>query len=142
MPISTQLQAQIDAIQTRIDTLAPSATPEDIVMLAKAVEAVGGQATVFDVIGTGEIKKAELVTTADLKSAEVIATGDAQVDRVTQQGDLKFSELSQEVQRYAAFGGLMKKETARAAMAAVSTRRMRSPSCTGIRPALPSRSIS
>lgn len=105
MPISTQLQAQIDAIQTRIDTLAPSATPEDIVMLAKAVEAVGGQATVFDVIDTGQQQKAELITTADLKSAEVVATGDAQVDRVSQQGDLKFSELSQEVQRYAAFGG-------------------------------------
>ncbi len=105
MPISTQLQAQIDAIQTRIDTLAPSATPEDIVMLAKAVEAVGGQATVFDVIDTGQLQKAELIATADLKSTEVIATGDAQVDRVTQQGDLKFSELSQEVQRYAAFGG-------------------------------------
>ena len=105
MPISTQLQAQIDAIQTRIDTLAPSATPEDIVMLAKAVEAVGGQATVFDVIDTGQQQKAELIATADLKSAEVVATGDAQVDRVSQQGDLKFNELSQEVQRYAAFGG-------------------------------------
>ncbi len=105
MPISTQLQAQIDAIQTRIDTLAPSATPEDIVMLAKAVEAVGGQATVFDVIDTGQLQKAELIATANLKSAEVIATGDAQVDRVAQQGDLKFNELSQEVQRYAAFGG-------------------------------------
>ena len=105
MPISTQLQAQIDAIQTRIDTLAPSATPEDIVMLAKAVEAVGGQATVFDVIDTGQQQKAELIATADLKSTEVIATGDAQVDRVTQQGDIKFNELSQEVQRYAAFGG-------------------------------------
>ena len=64
MPISTQLQAQIDAIQTRIDTLAPSATPEDIVMLAKAVEAVGGQATVFDVIETGQLQKAELISTA------------------------------------------------------------------------------
>lgn len=105
MPISTQLQAQIDAIQTRIDTLAPSATPEDIVMLAKAVEAVGGQATVFDVIDTGQQQKAELIATADLKSAEVVATGDAQVNRVAQQGDLKFNELSQEVQRYAAFGG-------------------------------------
>ena len=105
MPISTQLQAQIDAIQTRIDTLAPSATPEDIVMLAKAVEAVGGQATVFDVIETGQLQKAELISTADLKSAEVVATGDAQVDRVAQQGDIKFNELSQEVQRYAAFGG-------------------------------------
>jgi len=105
MPISTQLQTQIDAIQTRINTVAPNATPEDLVMLAKAVEAVGGQATVFDVIDTGEIKKAELVATALSKSAEVIATGDAQVNRVTQQGDLKFNELSQEVQRYAAFGG-------------------------------------
>lgn len=105
MPISPQLQAQIDAIQTRIDTLAPTATPEDIVMLAKAVEAVGGQATVFDVIDTGQLQKAELIATADLKSAEVVATGDAQVGRVAQQGDLKFSELRQEVQRYAAFGG-------------------------------------
>ena len=51
MPVNPQLQTQVNAIQTRIDTLAPSATPEDIVMLVKAVEAVGGQATVFDVIG-------------------------------------------------------------------------------------------
>ena len=105
MPISTALQNQIEAIQARIDTIMPEASPEDVVMLAKAVEAVGGQATVFDVIDTGQQQKADLIATADLKSAEVVATGDAQVDRVAQQGDLKFNELSQEVQRYATFGG-------------------------------------
>ena len=51
MPVNPQLQTQVDAIQIHIDTLAPTATPEDIVMLAKTVEAVGGQATVFDMIG-------------------------------------------------------------------------------------------
>lgn len=48
MSIAIQLQTQIAAIQARIDTLAPTATPEDVVMLAKAVEAVAGQTTVFD----------------------------------------------------------------------------------------------
>lgn len=94
MPIATQLQAQIDALQLRINTLAPSATPEDIVMLAKAVEAVGGQATVFDVIGTGEIKKAELIATAQTKSAEVLATGDSQIDRVTTTGDIQVARVA------------------------------------------------
>jgi hypothetical protein len=116
MPITTALQNQIDAIQARIDATLPTATPEDVVMLAKAVEAVGGQATVFDVIETGETKKAEVVATAEEKSAELVATadaknteivttGDAQVSRVTQQGDTKVSELQQELEKYALFEG-------------------------------------
>ncbi len=105
MAVSPALEAQITALKNRIDAVTPEASPEDIVMLSKAVEAIGGQATVFDVIDTGQQQKSELIATAGLKSAEVVATGDAQVDRVAQQGDLKFDELSQEVQRYAAFGG-------------------------------------
>ena len=105
MPITTQLQTQIEAVQARIDALAPTATAEDIVMMAKAVEAVGGQATVFDVIETGETKKAEVVALADAKKAELVTTGDTQANRVVAQGDLKLDELSQELQQYAAFGG-------------------------------------
>lgn len=48
------LKTQIRAIQARMDAVAPDASPEDIVMLAKAVEAVGGRATVFDVLEAGE----------------------------------------------------------------------------------------
>lgn len=62
MPISTALKNQVEAIQSQIDTLAPSASAEDVVMLAKAVEAVGGQATVFDVMETGEVTKGEILS--------------------------------------------------------------------------------
>ncbi len=48
MPITLQLQNQIAAIQSAITNLAPTATPEDVVMLAKAVQAIAGQTTVFD----------------------------------------------------------------------------------------------
>lgn len=48
MPMSPSLQNQIAAIQAAISNLAPTATPEDVVMLAKAVEAIAGQTTVFD----------------------------------------------------------------------------------------------
>ena len=105
MPISTALQNQIEAIQARIDAIMPEASPEDVVMLAKAVEAVGGQATVFDVIETGETEKAEVVALADAKKAELVTTGDTQANRVVAQGELKLGELSQEVQKYAVFGG-------------------------------------
>lgn len=54
MPVSLALQTQISAIKARIDAVAASATPEDIVMLAKAIEAIGGQATVFDVMAAGD----------------------------------------------------------------------------------------
>lgn len=94
MPVSPQLQTQIDAIQSRIEALAPSATPEDVVMLAKAVEAVGGQATVFDVIDTGEQQKVGIVATANLKSAEVVSTGDTQVGRIITSGDSQVARVT------------------------------------------------
>ncbi len=79
MSISTPLQPQVQAIQARIESLAPSATPEDVVMLAKAIEAVGGQANVFDLIATAEAHKSAATTAiADAKTAalaEVMAAG-------------------------------------------------------------------
>lgn len=72
MPISTALKNQVEAIQSQIDTLAPSASAEDVVMLAKAVEAVGGQATLFDVMETGEIAKGEILTAIDNARTQAI----------------------------------------------------------------------
>ena len=65
MPISTQLHAQIEAIQARINTVAPNATPEDLVMLAKAIEAIAGQATVIDVVAAGDAKVAAVSAEVD-----------------------------------------------------------------------------
>ncbi len=92
MPISTQLQAQIDAIQTRIDALAPTATPEDIVMLAKAIEAISGQATVFDVIAYGDAQKSALAHAL----TQALAALDAQLAAASSQlGDTTQVQLAQ-----------------------------------------------
>lgn len=65
MSIATPLRTQIEAIKARIDALAATATAEDIVMLSKAVEAIGGQASVFDVMAVAEEKVVEIETAAE-----------------------------------------------------------------------------
>lgn len=71
MPVALAMQTQIAAIKARIDAITPTATPEDIVMLSKAVEAIGGQCSVFDVMQVG----------AD-QVAAVEAAGQSQVQQV------------------------------------------------------------
>lgn len=71
MSIATPLRTQIEAIKARIDALAATATAEDIVMLSKAVEAIGGQASVFDVMAVAEEKAAEIEQTG----AAIVAVG-------------------------------------------------------------------
>lgn len=73
--MSTVIQTQIAAIQARIDALAPEASSEDVVMLAKAVEAVAGQATVFD-----------LIETASAEREQISVAGAAQQDQLTTAG--------------------------------------------------------
>ena len=60
MAVTLALQTQIAALQARIDAVAANASPEDVVMLAKAIEAISGQATVFDVIAYGDAQKSAL----------------------------------------------------------------------------------
>lgn len=73
MAVTPQLQAQIAAIQSRIEAVAADASPEDLVMLAKAVEAVGGQATVFDLVSVAQEQRTALEddTQAHLSALEV-----------------------------------------------------------------------
>lgn len=81
MPIALPLQQQILAIQSRIDALAATAAPDDIVMLAKAVEAIAGQATILDVMAAGETKVAEVHTAiADVLDAVTLARQQALAD--------------------------------------------------------------
>ena len=76
MSIATPLRTQIEAIKARIDALAATATAEDIVMLSKAVEAIGGQASVFDVMAVAEEKAAEIEAAAD----QATTSGTAAID--------------------------------------------------------------
>lgn len=71
MTIAVSLQQQIAAIKARIDTVAATATPEDIVMLAKAVEAIAGQVTVFDVMAAGEGQVEAIAAASAAASTEI-----------------------------------------------------------------------
>lgn len=75
MAVTPALQTQIAALQARIDAVAPNASPEDVVMLAKAIEAISGQATVFDVIAYGDTQKSALA----LALTEALAALEAQL---------------------------------------------------------------
>lgn len=74
MSIATPLRTQIEAIKARIDALAATATAEDIVMLSKAIEAVGGQSSVFDVMAVAEEKAAEIEASAENAAVAATAT--------------------------------------------------------------------
>lgn len=50
----------ITAIQAKISTAATSATAEELAYLGTAVDRIGGRATVYEVVETGEIVKSEI----------------------------------------------------------------------------------
>lgn len=105
MPVTTELQTQISAIKARIDSLAPNATAEDIVMLAKGVEAVAGQATVFEIIALGDDKKAEITTLGETKKTEITTLTDTKKAEIVTQGNAKKAELQATLEQVAPFTG-------------------------------------
>lgn len=72
--MKNSLKTQVQAIQSRINSVTESATPEDLVMLAKAVEAVGGQATVFDIIDAGDESREKALADIDAARQSAVAT--------------------------------------------------------------------
>lgn len=92
--MSTVIQTQIAAIQARIDALAPEASSEDVVMLAKAVEAVAGQATVFDVLRSGEDAKTQLAAQAHSHSATLAQTTTASLSTLAQAEQAAIDQVS------------------------------------------------
>lgn len=79
--MDASLRTQIRAMQSRIDSVTATATPEDIVMLAKGMEAVAGQATVFDILDAGEEAAAKALDA--IKAAK-----DEALDAVAEAGEL------------------------------------------------------
>lgn len=71
--MDTTLKTQVQAIQARLAAVAPDASAEDLVMLAKAVEAVGGRATVFDVLDAGEEARQQGVSAIDAARIAALA---------------------------------------------------------------------
>lgn len=98
MSVATPLRTQIEAIKARIDALAPNATAEDIVMLSKAVEAIGGQATVFDVMSVGEDQKAAVLaagtTAATTGTTAIDAAKTSALSAITQAKNAALAQVN------------------------------------------------
>lgn len=116
MAVTLALQTQITALQARIDAVAENASPEDVVMLAKAIEAISGQATVFDVIAYGDAQKSALAhaltqALAALEaqlaaaSSQLGETTQAQLAQVVAQAQALRAEFDAALETFAAFEG-------------------------------------
>ena len=79
-----ELRAATDAIINRAQEASAAASPEDLVYLAKTLEAVGPTSAVQFINTTSEAQNARILATGDEQDARVVAEGDTQVDRVQQ----------------------------------------------------------
>ena len=116
MAVTLALQTQIAALQSRIDAVAANASAEDVVMLAKAIEAISGQATVFDVIDYGDAQKNALTQALNQALAALeaqLATASSQLNNTTQvqlaqviaQAQALRAEFDAALEAFAAFEG-------------------------------------
>ena len=116
MAVTLALQTQIAALQARIDAVAANASPEDVVMLAKAIEAISGQATVFDVIAYGDAQKSALAhaltqALAALEaqlataSSQLGDTAQVQLAQIVAQAQALRAEFDAALETFAAFEG-------------------------------------
>lgn len=94
MPMSPSLQNQIAAIQAAITSLAPTATPEDVVMLAKAVEAIAGQTTVFDLQAFAASLGDDLDAQAEAKVQSVVFAGTQAINNITAAKDAAVANIT------------------------------------------------
>lgn len=83
------LKNAIVAIQDKIATSAGVATAEELAYLGTAIDRIGGRATVYDVVETGELVKDEIVTLGDTVKSGItldvttkVTTATATVDNI------------------------------------------------------------
>ena len=103
MAMTPALKTQVAAIQSRINAVAETATPEDLVMLAKAGEAVGGQATVFDVIEAGEGQQAALAETAAAKKTELVEIAADNINAINTVADTRYAQFERTLEAIGGF---------------------------------------
>ena len=61
----SSLSLAIQAVKDKIALSAGTATPEELAYLGTALDRIGGRATVYEVVDTGDVKKAELTALAE-----------------------------------------------------------------------------
>ena len=83
------LKNAIVAIQDKIATSAGIATAEELAYLGTAIDRIGGRATVYDVVETGELVKDEIVSLGDTVKSGItldvttkVTTATATVDNI------------------------------------------------------------
>jgi len=87
MAIATSLQTQITALSNRLNTLATTATPEELAYLSKAIEGIAGQVSAIDLKQYSEQLAADLDTTKTagvtaVNAAKTTALADVETARV------------------------------------------------------------
>lgn len=103
MAMTPALKTQVAAIQSRLNTVAETATPEDLVMLAKAVEAIGGQATIFDVIEAGEGQQTALADTAATQKADILNAAAEKIKNINEVADIRYAQFEQTLEAIGGF---------------------------------------
>ena len=120
----TLIDPAVEVLQQRLLQLGPDATPEQLAYLGKAVESIGGRATVLDVMSTGTdqinlikeqgseqldaitaLAKSKTTNLTDLAAAKITALtqeGAEQVAAVKQEGSTQITAVRQEGQQQVA----------------------------------------
>ena len=120
----TLIDPAVEVLQQRLLQLGPDATPEQLAYLGKAVESIGGRATVLDVMSTGTeqinliksegstqldaitaLAQGKTTDFTDLAAAKITALtqeGTEQVNLVKQEGSTQITAVRQEGQQQVA----------------------------------------
>lgn len=92
----TLIDPAVEALQQRLLQLGPDATPEQLAYLGKAVESVGGRATVLDVMNTGHDQINMIKTEGDTQLNAITALAQDKTKDFTDLAGDKISGLTQE----------------------------------------------
>nr|VFK12756.1 MAG: hypothetical protein BECKLFY1418C_GA0070996_100173 [Candidatus Kentron sp. LFY] len=90
------LDPAVELLHTKIQALGESATAQDLAYLARAIESIGGRATVLDVKGVGNAEMAALVAAKNGGLQEINDTGGAKVQAVEETGTAQVERVSDE----------------------------------------------
>lgn len=83
----------IESLVNQIQTASADASPEQLAYLGKAMESLGGKATVFDVIQAGEDKKAEIMALSTKEKQALADELETALIAIGERADSGLSEL-------------------------------------------------
>ena len=87
------LETQITALQNRINEVTVDATADDLILISKAVEAIAGRATVFDVRNEGDSQRQQITALVDTLVASINTVKNEGVASIETAGQNSLTEI-------------------------------------------------